>query len=229
MNELWDRIIENYKIARECLVYSKKKDFWIRQEDKGMYHLWTAYYAAINAEEKNHLLYARVLSLMGWEMQAKSSNYELLNKYYKPAIEQYDLALKENPHCVYLKEIENVRKSYEYYKYIVEKSKIRTDEDYSNAIKLLEGYECLDEFSFHDSKFISLKCNYQSAVLKLQYGDIYHFEFSDIYDVEMNCDPLTAYVSDFAIYQAAPDSETIVFDIEFLKINCKHIKVHKCL
>lgn len=39
MNELWDRIIENYKIARECLVYSKKKDCWIRQEDKGMYHL----------------------------------------------------------------------------------------------------------------------------------------------------------------------------------------------
>lgn len=227
MNELWDRIIENYKIARECLVYSKKKDFWIRQEDKGMYHLWTAYYAAINAEEKNHLLYARVLSLMGWEMQAKSSNYELLNKYYKPAIEQYDLALKENLHCVYLKEIENVRKSYEYYKYIVEKSKIRTDEDYSNAIKLLEGYECLDEFSFHDSKFISLKCNDQSAVLKLQYGDIYHFEFSDIYDVEMNCDPLTAYVSDFAIYQTSPDLETIVFDIEFLKIICKHIKVHK--
>lgn len=31
----------------------------------------------------------------------------------------------------------------------------------------------------------------------------------------MNCDPLTAYVNDFAIYQAAPDSETIVFDIEF--------------
>ena len=43
----------------------------------------------------------------------------------------------------------------------------------------------------------------------------FHFEFSDIYDVEMNCDPLTAYVNDFAIYQAAPDSETIVFDIEF--------------
>lgn len=45
----------------------------------------------------------------------------------------------------------------------------------------------------------------------------------------MSCDPLTAYVSDFSIYQAAPDSdsETIVFDIEFLKIICKHIKVHK--
>ena len=45
----------------------------------------------------------------------------------------------------------------------------------------------------------------------------------------MNCDPLTAYVSDFAIYQAAHDLETIVFDIEFLKIICKHIKVHKYL
>lgn len=229
MNELWNRIIENYKIARECLVYSKKKDCWIRQEDKGMYHLWTAYYTALNAEEKNHLFYARVLSLMGWEMQAKSSNYELLNKYYKPAVEQYDLALKENPKCAYPKEIENVRKCYEYYKYIVEKSKIRTDADYYNAIKLLEGHECLDEFSFHDSKFISFECDDQSAVLKLQYGDIYHFEFSDIYDVEMNCDPLAAYVYDFAIYQVAPDLETIVFDIEFLKIICKHITVHKCL
>lgn len=77
-------------------------------------------------------------------MQAKSSNYELLNKYYKPAVEQYDLALKENPKCAYPKEIENVRKSYEYYKYIVEKSKIRTDSDYYNTIKLLEGHECLD-------------------------------------------------------------------------------------
>lgn len=63
--------------------------------------------------------------------------------------------------------------------------------------------------------------------MKLQDGDIYHFEFGDIYDIEMNCDSLTAYVNDFAIYQAAPDLETIVFDIEFLKIICKHIKVHK--
>ena len=53
------------------------------------------------------------------------------------------------------------------------------------------------------------------------------FEFSNIYDIEMNCDPLTAYVNDFAIYQAAPDLETIVFDIEFLKIICKNIKVYK--
>lgn len=159
MNNLWDKIIEDYKIARECLVYSKKKDCWIRQEDKGMYHLWSAYYAAINAEEKNHLYYARVLSLMGWEMYPKSSNYELLNKYYKPAVEQYNLAWEENPDCVNPKEVENVKKSYEYYKYIVEKSRIRNDADYYNAIKLLEGHECLDEFSFHDSKFITLECN----------------------------------------------------------------------
>lgn len=208
-------------------MYSKETECGTRQEDKGMYHLWSAYYTAINAEEKNHLFYARVLSLMGWEMRPKSSNYELLNKYYKPAVEQYNLTLKENPDCVNPKEMENVKKSYEHYKYIVEKSRIRTDADYYNAIKLLEGHECLDEFSFHDSKFISLECNDKSAVLKLQYYDIYHFEFSDIDDIEMNFDPFTAYVSDFAIYQAAHDFETIVFDIEFLKIICKNIIVHK--
>ena len=43
----------------------------------------------------------------------------------------------------------------------------------------------------------------------------------------MNCDLLTAYVNDFAIYQAAPDLETIVFDIDFFKIICKNIKVYK--
>lgn len=111
MTKLWDRIIEDYKIARKCLVYSRGTDCWIRQENKGMYHLWSAYYTALNAEEKNHLFYARDLSLMGWEMRAKSSNYELLNKYYKPAVEQYNLALKENPDCVNPKEVENVKKN----------------------------------------------------------------------------------------------------------------------
>ena len=119
-------------------------------------------------------------------MYPKTSNFELLNKYYKPAIEQYDLALKENPKCSYPSEVENVRKSYEHYKYIVEKSSIRTEEEYYDAIRLLEGYECLDEFSFHDNKFNSLACNQDSAVLQLQYSDIYHFGFSDIYDIEMN-------------------------------------------
>lgn len=226
MNEQWGKIIENYKTARDCLVCPKHGN-WMCQEDKGMYHLWSAYYAAINATEKNHLFYARILSLMGWEMRSKTSNYELLNKYYKPAIEQYDLAWKENPNCGFLSEIENVHQSYEYYKYLVEKGSIRSEEDYHAAVELLEGYECLDKFSFHDSKFIGLECGNESAVLKLEYGEVYYFEFSDIYDIELCCDPLTAYVSDFAIYRATSESEIIVFDIELLKITCKLIKVHK--
>lgn len=53
-------------------------------------------------------------------MRAKTSDYELLNKYYKPALEQYDLALAEKPDCGFMPEIENVLQSYEYYKYLVE-------------------------------------------------------------------------------------------------------------
>jgi tetratricopeptide (TPR) repeat protein len=227
VNEQWDKIIEDYKTARFCLVCPKGKGHWMRQEDKGMYHLWSTYYAAINAEEKNHLFYARILSLMGWEMMHKTSNYDLLNKYYKPAVEQYELALQENPDCGFPSEIENVRWYYENYKYLVEKGSIRTEEDYQAAIELLEGYDCLNEFQFHDSELVGFECGKESAVLKLKYSEIYYFEFNDIYDIEMCCDPLTAYVSDFAIYRATPESDTIVFDIEFLKISCKRIRVHK--
>lgn len=227
MTDQWNKIIEDYKTARFCLVCPKGKGHWMRQEDKGMYHLWSVYYAAINAEKKNHLFCARILSLMGWEMRPKTSNYELLNKYYKPAIEQYDLALQENPDCGFPSEIENVRRTYEYYKYLVEEGSISSEEDYQAAIELLEGYGCLDDFSFHDSELIGLECGKKSAVLKLNYGEVYYFEFTDIYDIEMHCDPLTVYVDDFAIYREAPGSETIVFDIEFLKITCKKIKVHK--
>lgn len=38
MNEQWDKTIEDYKIARYCLVGPKHGN-WMRQEYKGMYHL----------------------------------------------------------------------------------------------------------------------------------------------------------------------------------------------
>ena len=52
MDDIWKVIAEDYETAKKCLWCTKHAGNWFRQEDKGRYHLWKAYYVATQAETK---------------------------------------------------------------------------------------------------------------------------------------------------------------------------------
>ena len=58
--ELWNKIAEDYEMAKKYLWGQKDALNWRRDDEQGYYYLWCAYHAAIMSEEKDSLLYARI-------------------------------------------------------------------------------------------------------------------------------------------------------------------------
>ena len=57
MDETWSSILEDYEAAKFALWCPDHLGNWRRDDDKGYYHMWKAYYAAITAEEKEPLIF----------------------------------------------------------------------------------------------------------------------------------------------------------------------------
>ena len=53
--KVWKQISKDYEIAKNCLWRHDKIKNWHRDEDKGFYHMWKAYYSALTQEEKELL------------------------------------------------------------------------------------------------------------------------------------------------------------------------------
>ena len=93
MNDIWNSIANDYEEAKKCLWCPKNSGVWYRDEDKGMYHLWRAYFEAVQATTKDDLLYARVLMMMNDE-QHNLHEYTRFHKYIAPAKEAYERAIQ---------------------------------------------------------------------------------------------------------------------------------------
>ena len=90
----------------------KNASGWHREEDKGTYHLWKAYYEASNSDEKDYLLYARILMMMYHDRQHIEYSYTCFHKYIAPAKEAYDKAIADG-YIPSDKEIEKVKYYFE--------------------------------------------------------------------------------------------------------------------
>ena len=85
--ELWSEISDEYNAAKKCLWCPEHATEWLRDDDEGMYRLWRAYHLAANAEEKNDLLYARVLMMMSDE-QHNIHSYVVVPQIKRGSIRQ---------------------------------------------------------------------------------------------------------------------------------------------
>lgn len=222
--KLWEHIEEEYKSARACLVCPRHQSNWSRNEDTGMYHLYCAYQMARTSITKQHLLYARILSLMSWENR-NISEYEKLHKFLKPALDEYGKALEEDGPKPFDKELEGIRQTVAELTYLCERTS-NSKEEINRAYGLLEGHELLDDFEFHDSKPVYFEHTSDRALLKLNYGGIIAtFEFTGLYDIEINGDPKCNWIPDFYCYHSYWKSSCLVFDIGYYKVYCEHIRV----
>ena len=213
-------ILSDYNKARESL-RDNGKDGWRRDQETGRYYLWKAYHQIKKSAQKDPLLYARILSLMASESRFPTTDYERLQLYIKPAYEAYQEAiaagLKPSD-----KELEENRISSETLTYQFECENLPWDEQ----IKWINGYEKLDQFSFHDSKPIRFEQTDESARLTLQYGDIQvTFLFDGIFDYRAEGDPRTNWISEFYCYPCYHNKNLLTFDVEYFKITCEKISV----
>lgn len=222
--ELWKQISDCYNIAKQCLWGSENASNWRREDDKGMYHLWKAYYDATNTADKDYLLYARILMMMYQERRSAEYSYTCFHKYVSPAKDAYEkaIAIGDNPSD---KEMETVRRYYESLKYELEKTS-----DDSNQIE--EAYRCIDglqnipDFCFHDSKPIYFEHDKDTALLKLDYdGMTISLKFTGLFDVEVNGDPTTNWISEFYCYPDFYNKALLHFDIGYYRILCEKISV----
>lgn len=221
----WKEIIEHYEKAKGYLWGSPDDDNWQRDDENGYYQLWIACHEAMNKEEKNHLAYARILFMMLTEQRRNFSDKKLLEEYADVFMREYQLAIEagEPPTD---KELDAATFEHDWLQYKVECTTNKGN-NWEDSVKLIEGSGDLVDFSFYDSEPTMFKHEKDRAFLKLKYKNtIATFEFSEIYEIDIDCDPVKCNIKGFFCYPYFRDNmERIVFDIGQYKIICKHIRV----
>ena len=232
---VWKKIAEDYAIYCECTrPLDMTKEEWPGWEANhlrmlnGTTHLWQAYIAAAQAEEKDHLLYARILFSIYRECTAQCDSHEALRFYVAPGWEQVQLAIAEGQHPTE-RELDFYRSTFEELSYVV-KCEDGSDEEIKKAYMLVEGLEQYPDFSFHDSKPVHFEHTEHSAELTLEYDDLrLCLEFTDIYEIHVEGDPSTNWIEEFYCYCAFRNQECVCFDVGYYRIWCKGIRVKSAL
>ena len=221
----WSEIIDHYKKARDCFWCPEGVQNWHGDDENGYYHLWTAYHLAQESEEKEHLWYARILYMMADEMQCKFHVFKVFRRYAEPMMKEFALAEQAGTPPTE-KELAAARNMHYWMAYNVECHSYETN-DVEQSISLIDNNELLKHFNFHDSLPVFFTHDGRTAVLKLQYNELVAtLEFINIFDIYVDGDPTCSYILEFFCYPVRKgDRRQIVFDIEYYRITCEHIKV----
>ena len=221
----WSEIIDHYKKARDCFWCPEGVQNWHGDDENGYYHLWIAYHMAQESEKKDHLWYARILYMMTDEMRCKFDVFTVFRRYAEPMMKEFTLAEQAGTPPTD-KELSIARNMHYWMAYDVECHSYETN-DVEHSIGLIENNELLEHFNFHDSLPVFFTHDGHTAVLKLQYNELVAtLEFINISDIYVDGDPTCSYILEFFCYPARKgDDREVVFDIEYYRITCEHIKV----
>lgn len=105
-----------------------------------------------------------------------------------------------------------------------------TEEDYEYGISLIENNELLGDFQFHDSRITFFLIDGSRCILKLDYyGYVLTFEFLGVmgYNIDIPDIPCD-YIYEFKcrdIWDFVDDSRYIIFDLEFMYVTCRSVKI----
>lgn len=221
---LWDKIEDDYRKAKEYLWCPQNAVNWHRDEDQGRYYMWCAYHAASLSEEKDSLMWARILIMMSRE-NFNLSEYERFHKFISPAKIAYDEA-KAFGCQISDKELEFVNRTYDNLKYVLEKTD-ESERQFEEAYACIEGLNEIKDFSFHDSKPVHFEHQSNRALLKLDYyGVCVTLEFTELLSINVDdIDPIANWILCFYCYPLLWNPKYYCFDIGYYRIICEHIRV----
>lgn len=223
--DVWSEIRTDYEKARFALWCPKDVGTWHREEDIGRYYLLKAYHRACSAEPKDNLLFARILAMMAEESTFSAHDPARYRKFVKPSLEAYECAIESGQKPTE-KELQEIR-------YVANQLLYKFEHQlapYEDQIKVIEGYEKLKGFAFHDSKPIWFEHSENDARLKLKYGEVtVTLLFEGVVDFHADGNPKTSYIFDFFCYPCFDVEGLITFDVEYYKITCTKVSVEKVI
>lgn len=218
----WIEISNMYDKAKISL-WGTNMPGWHRNETDGLFYMRQAYHMAINESQKDDLILARILVMM-YRENRHASEYERFNLYINPAHIAYKNAL-ESGIKISEKEIHEIDFLYNTLKYFLK----RTDgspEELETALTYIAGIENVPDFQFHDSKIIGFEHDEDTATLVFKYDEvIVTIKFYDVYDIRIDCDSKTAYVTEYYCYPQFHNPDRYIFDVGFYRIDCRRIEV----
>ena len=225
--EKWKEIAEDYKKARYYL-YGKdvpKEQHWHRDEIEGQYYLLKAFRAAKAEEEKNHLLYARLLMSMQYQEYGYQSCYQK-HKYISEALKEYALAAEEGKKPSE-KELSYANRELLYCEYMIDIYS-SSDESYKKGLAIL-GMDEENAFNFADSYVDKFEYNAKRALLVLKNREEkISLEFTGLRNIYLDTAPETDYMEELYCYKGYSEySDMLHFDIGLIRIECKKIRVVK--
>lgn len=219
-----DLVKNEYELAKQCLWCPKGCHDWHIREEEGRYHLWTAYWNAINTPDIDNLLLARVLMMMNHWCHYYH-DYDRLHKFIEPAKKAYDAAIaigEEYPG----KEYEHLKRIFEDLEYTVEFT-AELGDSYEKSYKIIKGLEDVEDFSMYDSKVIEFRQDDKTVDIVLLYDGRTKVKIraSDIYNININTDPLISYIYSFYAYREPWCKDRITCRIGDYLFNCTNIEV----
>lgn len=246
-SDAWKVIKENYNKALQCLVPpdeslardksggkiaewqdAKSGSYWQRDEIHGLQYLLCAYNEAVVQEEKNHLVFARILMLMFRDYRGVSE-YEQLKMFVAPAVEEYELAVKEDGGLHIKNELNFARDIYDYIKNGVD-HRSGTQETYEKALKMIDGWNdsIAEKLWFHDAyieDFHIVRKGYNNAsadMILSQEGNKFVLHFENVVNLESDVDLGQNYIFDMYCFR---QGDYVVFDIGLFTILCNKVSV----
>lgn len=206
--------------------------YWSIDYENGFYYLAVALREARQMTSKDHLTYARILSLYAQRRFPVMREFETFTKYLLPAYEEYQLALKEPGEKATEKEMECFNRSFEDWKFRYD-HEADYGEKYRGYLANIEGANLMDEhdISFYDAHFIAFELDDKrsAAVLKLSYDGDYLITvlFTGVYGSELYCEAGAEYVGEFLCYRddRFPSHSRLHFSIGFLEVTCSKIEI----
>ena len=144
----WNQIRELYNKARYCLWCPKHAENWVRDEENGIFYLWSAYHYAklANDNDLDHLTYARILAMMANELRNKMSDYDRYHKYIVPSMQEYENAIAAGKR-ISDREYESIRNERDSVSYKLMHESADENNQFE-SLKIIENSELLREKDF---------------------------------------------------------------------------------
>ena len=224
MNDEWAEILDDYNHAKAVLWGVEGTQYWHRDDEAGMYYMWSAYHKAMKAAEpKDQLLLARILAMVADECGLPPFDSQRYEKYIKPSVEAYERAIQTGQQPT-KKELDKIRTIERMAAYDL----TLWSAPYDEHVKWIQGHERLKEcgFEFYDSSPIWFEHDRCTARLKLDSGKaIATFRFDNVVELLVAGDPFHNFVEEFCCGPSHPKSQYLTFNVECYQITCTSISV----